>query len=376
MSKILIKNAKCVDNTIQDIFIENQTITKIPSSINEIEDIQVISLDDDCYVSAGWIDLHTHCFEKFEIYADNCEEIGYKKGVTTVVDAGTAGSDNIEEFYESVKDCRTRVYSFLNISKTGIYAQNELADLKDIDIDAFCDAYRKYNHFIVGVKARMSKSVVGDNGDLPLYKALEIANKTHLPLMVHIGTAPSHIDVVMRELRPYDIVTHIFNPKENGILENEKVKKCVVDAYKNGVYFDLGHGTDSFSFDVLDKATQNDIKVYTISSDIYHRNRKNGPVYDLATTMTKLYHNGYSLKEVIDCVTKHPAKVIHLENQGEIKEGYLGDLTIFKIVHEKKKLQDSTGKIIVVDSYIKPVAVVIKGEYIYLEEDKNNGCLF
>lgn len=373
MKKFLIKNAKFVSGKTMDIFIEEGIIKKVAPSIEE-KDIQTIEFEDDDYVSAGWIDAHTHCFEKFEIYADNCEEIGYKKGVTTVIDAGTAGADNVGEFYDSVKNCKTHVYSLLNISKTGIYAQNELADMNNIDVDKFIEAYHHYPDFIIGVKARMSQSVVGNNGDLPLFKAKEIADTVHLPLMVHIGSAPSSLETVLKTLRPKDIVTHIFNPKSNGIVENGHIKECVYDATKKGVYLDLGHGTESFSFDVLKTAHKHHIKVNSISSDIYHKNRKNGPVYDLATTMTKLYHCGYSLQEVIDAVTSQPAQMLGLNRIGKIEEGYCGELTIFKIVHQDKELVDSTGKKIKVSSYIQPTAVILRDELISLRR-LDNECL-
>lgn len=369
MSKLLIKNAKSVDNKIQDILIENQIIQKISPSIEIEKDMTVIKLDSDCYISAGWIDAHTHCFEKFEIYADNCDEIGYKQGVTCVIDAGTAGADNVLEFYDSIKNCKTHVYSLLNISKTGIYAQNELADLANIDINALEESCKLFPNFIVGIKARVSKSVVEDSGNQPLYKAMEIANKVKLPLMVHIGTEPSKIDVIMKTVRNGDIITHIFNPKSNGILKNGEVRSSVLEAYQRGVYFDLGHGTDSFSFDVLEKANDSGIKVHTISSDIYHRNRKNGPVYNLATTMTKLYNYGYTLPEIINCVTKNPAEMLKLKCVGKLEEGYSGDLTIFKIIKDNKILVDSTGKEITVNQYIQPIGVLIRNEYIKLEEN-------
>ena len=369
MNKFMIENARLVDGRIVSIFVQNGVIQQVASSIKVDNETQVIHLDNESYVSAGWIDTHTHCFDKFELYADNCESIGYKKGVTTVIDAGTSGADNVDEFYDSVKNCKTHVYSLLNISKTGLYAQNELADMRHVDSDAFMQAYQKHPHFIIGVKARMSKSVVEESGDLPLFEALKIAEQTKLPLMVHIGTAPSKLETVLANIRSGDIVTHIFNPKRNGIIQDSHIKECVFDAYQRGVFFDLGHGTDSFSFDVLDKANQNDLKVHSISSDIYYRNRQNGPVYDLATTMSKLYRKGYDLKEVIACVTSHPAKMLNLSHLGRIEKGYCGEFTIFKIIHKNKELVDSTGKRIIVSEYIQPVAVIIRNEYIQLEED-------
>ena len=91
--------------------------------------------------------------------------------------------------------------------------------------------------------------------------------------------------------------------------------------------------------------------------------------------MSKLYASDYSLEEVINAVTLHPAKMLHLEKRGKIKEGYIGEFTIFKIVNKPKELADSTGKKIIASSYIQPVGIIINNEYINLEEKENGKCL-
>ncbi len=51
--------------------------------------------------------------------------------------------------------------------------------------------------FIVGIKARMSKTVVGENGIKPLELAKKIQSENNdLPLMVHIGSAPPELEEV------------------------------------------------------------------------------------------------------------------------------------------------------------------------------------
>ena len=367
MEDLLIKNARSIDGNKKDILVRNGHIEEIASFIQAEENMHLIELEEDCYISAGWIDCHTHCFEKFKIYSDNCEEIGYHQGITTVIDAGTAGADNIEEFFNSIKNCKTHVYSLLNISKTGIYAQDELSNMDNIDHEAFIKMCQKYPRFIIGVKARMSQSVVKDSGDKPLFEALKIADQVQLPLMVHIGGDPSKIETVLENVRPKDVVTHIFNPKTNGIITKDgKIKPCVFEAQQRGVFFDLGHGSDSFSFDVLDIANAHGIKVYSISSDIYHRNRQNGPVYSLSVTMSKLLDRGYSLEDVIEAVTSHPAEMFHLSSRGRMEKGYCGDFTIFKIIEEPKEVVDSKGKKVMLRRYIQPVAVILRNQYIQL----------
>ena len=108
-----------------------------------------------------------------------------------------------------------------------------------------------------------------------------------------------------------DVLTHCFNGKPNGILDKEtdQIKKFAKAGYEKGIVFDIGHGTDSFNFHVAETALKAGIKATSISTDIYHRNRENGPVYDLATTMEKLRVVGYSWEEILDKVTNVPAQL-------------------------------------------------------------------
>lgn len=47
-------------------------------------------------------------------------------------------------------------------------------------------------------------------------------------------------------------------------------------------------------FDVAEKAFAEGLFVDSISTDIYSRNRIDGPVYDMATTLEKMNTVGYS----------------------------------------------------------------------------------
>lgn len=368
MNTYIIKNVRLVDGTSTNLLIKDGIIKQIRQQISHT-DIPTLTLEDNCYLSAGWIDMHTHCFEKYQIYSDDCDTIGYQTGVTTVVDAGTAGADTMEEFYNSLQDKKTNVYAFINLARTGIFVQNELENLDHLDTQLLKQIYKKYHSFIVGIKIRSSKSVVGTAGNRPLEIGLQVANETSLPLMVHIGTAPTTLETVISKLRPKDIITHIFNPKENGIATTDgMLKPCVKEALNKGIYLDIGHGTDSFAFRTLDIANNYKLKVDTISTDIYSRNRKNGPVYDMATTMSKFLHRGYTLTEVIDRVTKNPATILGLTHIGEIKEGKQADFTIFKMVKGKKEVIDSVGQKEIISEYIQPLSVILKGEYILLGE--------
>lgn len=342
---LIIKNATTVDGRKIEIAIKDGKIHNIAPQI-DLTSKEVLVLRDDEYISAGWIDIHVHCYSKMDLYTDSPDAVGVKSGVTTIIDAGSCGADNISTFYDLAQKSKTNVYAFLNISKTGIITQDELSDLEDINKQKIHEAFKKYPDFIKGLKARMSQSVVLKQGIKPLEIAKEIQKELNYPkLMIHIGSAPPKLDDIMMRLDSHDIITHTFNGKENNILsDNNKIRQTVLDARARNVHFDLGHGSASFNFEVARKALDNQFKVDTISTDIYNRNRLSGPVYDLATTMDKMLTIGYTLDEVVEMVTSRPAKLMSFDNKGTIKAGYDADFTIFKYHHNKsKRLIDSNG---------------------------------
>lgn len=362
MLDLVIKNAKNISGDIFEIGIKDKKIMEISKFINRDSKEEYI-LEDDEYISAGWIDAHVHCYEKMNLYYDYPDEIGILKGVSTVIDAGTAGENNISDFYNLSTKCKTNVYALMNISTDGIVEQNELADLKKINEEKNIFRMRELNDFIIGIKARMSRTVVGDNNTIPLKMAKELQRKLNgIPLMVHIGSAPPKLFDILKLLDKGDIVTHCYNGKLNGIVDEDgRVKDFVWDAYNKGIVFDIGHGTDSFNFDVAGKAIGEGMICKTISTDIYHRNRENGPVYDLATTLEKVLSLGIPLKDIIKMVTENPAEIFHLKDKGSIKVGYDADFTIFSIENKEKELLDSNGNKEIINKNIVPKTTIVAG---------------
>lgn len=177
MYDLVIKNARKFNGMTFDIGITKGKICEIAPLITK-KARQKISLTPQQYLSAGWIDDHVHCFEEMTLYYDYPDQIGVNKGVTTVIDAGTTGAENIADFYEHAKQAKTNVYALLNISKWGIIAQDELADLNKIQADMDKQKIEELPDFIIGLKARMSKSVVGQNGITPLQLAKGYKKKT------------------------------------------------------------------------------------------------------------------------------------------------------------------------------------------------------
>lgn len=368
MEEILLKGGRLISGEPCEVAFSKGKITAV-APIIEVTTQQVIDITGK-YLSAGWIDAHVHCYEEMSLYYDFPDAIGVSKGVTTVIDAGTTGAENIQRFYELAKKAKTNVYALLNISKWGIVEQDELADLSKIQTDLIHQVIQELPEFIIGLKARMSKTVIGENGIRPLKLAKKIQKENKgLPLMVHIGSAPPTLEEVLAELETGDVVTHCFNGKPNGILNQatDQINAFVFEAYHRGLIFDIGHGTDSFNFHVAEQALAAGIKAETISTDIYIRNRENGPVYDLATTMEKLNVVGYSWEEIIEKVTSAPAKAFCLTQKGKLAESYDADFTIFELIDEEKVLTDSNGQTRMTQIRIQPVQTIIGGQ-IYANE--------
>ena len=229
MYDLLIKNGKLVNGGLVDVAILNGKIARVGSDINDAA-IRTVDLKGLHFLSAGWIDSHTHCYPSSPIYNDEPDLIGVTHGVTTVVDAGSVGADDVDDFYRLTQQSATNVYSILNISRIGLLRQDELADMSNISLDAAKTAITKHSDFVVGIKARMSGSVVKNNGLAPLIRAKEMqAQNNNLPLMVHVGNNPPNLDDIAELLTKGDIITHCYNGKPNRILTPEgEDRKSVV----------------------------------------------------------------------------------------------------------------------------------------------------
>lgn len=362
MFDLLLRRARLVDDTVSDIALKDGKI----AALGDVDGpaLKTIELGGECYVSAGWIDSHVHCYAKSPIYHDQPDSVGIATGVTTVVDAGSTGADDIDDFYTLTREAATEVYALLNISRVGLIAQNELANMANIDADAVREAVKRHPDFIVGLKARMSSSVVGENGITPLDRAKAMqAQNGDLPLMVHIGNNPPDLDEIAERLSAGDIITHCYNGKPNRILTPQgELWASVTRAISRGVRLDVGHGTASLSFAVAKRAIELGILPHTISSDIYCRNRISGPVHSLANVMSKFLAIGMSLPQVIECVTANAADGLRLKQKGRLQVGLDADLTLFTLKRQPTVLVDAENDSLQAEQLLVPLAAIRAGK--------------
>ncbi|OWY38788.1 amidohydrolase/deacetylase family metallohydrolase [Xenophilus sp. AP218F] len=361
MYDLIIRQARLVDDSLCDIAVSRGKI----AAIGRLAGPAARSLDlaGRRYLSAGWIDGHVHCFAESPIYHDEPDAVGVAGGVTTVVDAGSAGADDIARFRQLASEARTEVRALLNISRIGLATQHELAELDDIDLQLARQAIARHLGFIVGLKARLSGSVVGDNGIAPLRLAKALQQSAGgLPLMVHVGNTPPDLDDIAALLEKGDILTHCYNGKPNRILDQQaRLRRSVLAMLERGALLDVGHGGASFSFEVARAAFEQGIYPHTISSDIYCRNRIAGPVYSLAHVLSKFLALGMPLPRLIDCVTANAAAALGLAGKGRLEVGADADFTLFDISPAKGVLHDCEGASLPAAQSLRPLAAIVAG---------------
>jgi dihydroorotase len=315
------------------------------------------------FVSAGWVDLHTHIYWGATDISVHAAEGGARTGVTTIVDAGSAGEANFHGFRAYVAErALEQVFAFINVGSIGLVACNrvsELIDHRSIDVDRTLAVIDANRDLIRGVKVRASGVILGSWGMTPVHVAKKIARITGLPLMVHVGEMPPTIEEILAVLTPGDIVTHCFHGKRGGnLLEEESLFQHATRLQAEGLVLDIGHGFASFSYDTARQAIERGLWPSTISTDLHLRNI-NGPVYELSLVMSKLLALGLPLESIIHMVTTRARRAISEPVIDPLAVGTRAALTVFDLADTRLTLPDSMGSQLILTQRIRPVLTVI-----------------
>ncbi|HLZ10698.1 MAG TPA: amidohydrolase/deacetylase family metallohydrolase [Chloroflexota bacterium] len=324
-------------------------------------------------VTPGMIDLHVHVYEGVSHYGIDPDPTCLAKGATTVMDAGSAGADTWFGFRKYVIGASaTRIFAQLNISSMGMISEQigELDELKWASVPRALEVIEKNRDRILGVKVRLTRdAIVGEAaGITPLHRAREAADAAGLPIMVHPqGAWCDSIDDILGLMRDRDILTHCFHGSTHGILDDSgKIRESVRRARDRGVIFDVGHGQGSFVWSIVESALAQGFAPTTISSDL-HAHNVHGPVFDLATTVTKFLHLGMSLDEALALVTAVPARFLRMSDTlGTLAVGAGGDAVVFDLEEGAFELVDARGETRIGRQRLVP-GVVIKNGGVYSE---------
>lgn len=299
-----------------------------------------------CLVLPGLVDLHTHIFEGATYWGIDPRPVAWRTGVTTWVDAGSAGAYTAAAFRrwcEGLAPLGAR--AFLNISAVGLVAETGEAQRAELLDAALCAEIIKASEgFFMGVKCRMDRHATGGSGTLALERALGAGEAAGVPVMVHIGEGPPGADEVLELLRPGDIVTHCATGQGMGLFGPDgRPRQSFLEARERGVLFDVGHGSGGFSFAVAEAMLRSGLLPDVVSSDLHQRSVL-GPAFDLPTCMSKFLALGMSLEEVVRAATLVPAQVAGT-GAGSLGLGQRADLALFEL---------EEGDFVFFDTYLEP----------------------
>src|SRR5260370_12471636 len=179
-------------------------------------------------------------------------------GVTGWVDAGTRGADNMDAVAAVAGGAPQIGRCLVNIARTGVITPGgELHDINNANVALAQGAIARNRDVVVGVKARLSNNVAGANDLEALRRAQEAAAPFNLPVTIHVGQNYSSLRSILALLNRGDIVTHVYAPGMNGILDDKGVRiPEAMAARRRGILFDFGNGVaDHFDWDTVEKAT-------------------------------------------------------------------------------------------------------------------------
>ena len=328
---ILIRGGRVVDpsvhlDAVRDVAIAGGRIVAVePSIAGDAAD--VIDARGKLVVP-GLIDIHTHTGRSAE-----GPGLVLRDGVTGWIDAGSQGAERIAEIVAVARSSPQQGRVLINIGNGGILPGGDTMDLARADVAAAKAAIEKHRDFIVGVKARLSRDVVGTNDVEVLRRAQEVATSFNLPLMIHMGQTASPMGKLVDLLKRGDIVTHLFAPPPNAIVDDSgHILPEVLAARRRGVWFDIGNGqTGHMRWDTIGAIMKAGFWPDTFSTD-WNTNSKTTGVVDLPNCMSKLLGYGMTISDAIACATLNPAKIFPLFNdRGTLNVGAPADVAMLEL---------------------------------------------
>ena len=348
---LLLKGGHVIDarngiDRITDVAIKDGKIARVAPDLAAAQAKRVVNAQD-LYVTPGIIDIHAHVYAgtglraytgDLSVYPDG---FTYRSGVTTVVDAGSAGWRNFADFRQRVIDrAHTRVLAFVNIVADGMSPHGE-NDPKDMQPKEAARVARENADIVVGFKT----AHYAGPGWYSVDRAVEAGRQANLPVMVDFGFLVGERtlkELLESKLRAGDIYTHCYSPFRMELLPDAMVNPAMTNGRKRGVLLDVGHGGGSFFWNVAVPATKQNLWPDTISTDL-HVGSMNSGMKDISNVMSKMIVLGMPLKDVIAATTWRAAQAIKHPELGHLSEGATADVAVFRMEKGDFGFIDSAG---------------------------------
>ncbi len=373
MYDLLLKGGTVVDPStelhgVHDIAVQDGKIARIAPSIPTEEARRAIDVKGRI-VTPGLIDLHVHVFDGFIGNGVNPDMGGVHAGVTTLVDAGSAGCATFSGFPRHIiPNCHTEIIPFMHICQTGLATTPDIIAESSINLEATLRVCDEYKGLIRGIKARMVSPALEIFGMEMPRLAKRAAKESGIKLMVHIGDTEKRYDPnVIRELLPIleegDILTHYFTANPGGVLDsNRRLVPEAREAVDRGVWFDTAHGRMNFSFDVGRRIVDQGLLPHCISTDLTVPGRVR-TVHSMVEMMTRFLGLGFTLEQVVTMCTSNPARAISEENRlGSLAVGRQADISVLQIKEGDWVVYDVLGASLRVDKAVVPALTVKRGQ--------------
>ena len=370
---LLVKGGEVLDpgqglRGVMDVAVAGDRIAAIEEGLMPEDAAEVIDARGKL-VTPGLIDLHTHVYWGLRAVSVDPDVQAAKGAVCTQVDAGTATGASFPGFRRFIIDrSSSRVFSLLTIDwRAGRWdkAQDPRNALQ-ANRAAVERTIEGNRDVVLGLKALCGWNVAGPASDANLDYAREVADRHHVPVMVHISTQPPSIERVVSRLKAGDVLSHCCTGHDQRVVDmHGQLIPAVKEARKRGVLLDVGHGEGSFSFRVAQLLVGMGEAPDVISTDL-HTGCVNGPTYNLVTTLNKFLYLGLSLEDVILRATANPARVIdRLEGMGALKVGGIADISILDYVDGEFELVDCHRVKKTLDKGLVPHLAICRGKVLH-----------
>ena len=332
----------------KDIGIKGKVVAAVDAGLPIEGAGQVIDVSG-LYVTPGLVDIHIHAYatagHRDTWAGDNSilpDGFSFRTGVTTLVDTGSAGWRNFEDFrYRVIDRCQTRLFALVNIAGTGMTSIDHEQNPHDMDPDKTAGVARENEDVVVGIK---TAHYIGPEW-VSVNRTLAAAEKAATRVMIDFGyfrKERPYYQLLGEKLRPGDISTHIFRGPTPWFDAQGKVLSYLHEARARGVVLDVGHGAGSFCFRNAVPAIAQGFYPDSISTDL-HALCMNMGMLDMATTMSKFLVMGMPLGDIVRASTINPAREIGHPELGHLSVGAVADVTALKQMEGNFGYADSFG---------------------------------
>lgn len=327
-----------------------------------------------CMVTPGLIDHHTHLYPMSRIGIPG-EAVCFSSGVTTAVDAGSAGCDTYEDGFWTLRGGKLEVKAYVNVCGTGLDSlpeQTEDVRPERMDAGRLKELFARHGNELLGLKLRTSRNIVGELGYRPLKAAVSLGEKLGVPLMVHITDPPGPLDTLFSLLRPGDIVTHMYQNTGFNLLRGGAVLEEAYRARERGILFEAADARAHFSFEVCEQAFYEGFFPDFIGTDLTKFSMFQRPTaFNLAMQLSKYTCLGMLFPEAVRCMSRNPAMHMGISDRvGSLAPGMQADIAVFKPCAAKnvfgdRPFMEQRGELREGELLYLPVLTIKKGELVY-----------